>query len=124
MHFLEQMHSSDKEVAEKIPKIAQAIEEEPNEEPEQIEEEKKSEQGSFQLNVAERSLIAVRGIQTTDNKNTHLISAGNQPDEPQQDCFEDFNEDDLGIENENAQTVRMPHFGIDMNNDDFAMSRI
>ena len=47
MHFLEQMHSSEKEVAEKIPKIAQAIEEEPNEEPEQIEEEKKSEQGSF-----------------------------------------------------------------------------
>lgn len=52
------------------------------------------------------------------------MSIGNDPQEQIQDCFEDFNEDDLGIENENAQTVRMPHFGIDMHNDDFALSRI
>jgi hypothetical protein len=31
---------------------------------------------------------------------------------------------DLGIENENAQTVRMPHFGVDTLKNDIRLSRI
>jgi hypothetical protein len=125
VHFLEQLHMPDKdnEVVEKIPKIAQAIEEDRPEEPEMIQEERKSEQGSFQIESFPRRSLG-QGLQTTDNKNHNLISMGNQQ-EQNMDAFDnDFCEDDLGIENENAQTVRMPHFGLDTLQEDFMLSRI
>ena len=54
----------------------------------------------------------------------NLISAGNQEAQAA-DCFDnDFYEDDLGIENENAHTVRMPHFGMESLQEDIQLSRI
>jgi hypothetical protein len=80
---------------------------------------------SFRIDNQPRlSMGGARGLQTTDNKNINLQSAGNQDLQPA-DCFDnDFCEDDLGIENENAQTVRLPHFGHDTLHEDQMLSRI
>jgi hypothetical protein len=69
-------------VVEKQPKIAVAIEEDGQEEqPEQAEEERKSannEMVSFRMDNQPRlSMGGARGLQTTDNKNINLASAGN-----------------------------------------------